>query len=190
MKRTTIVLALCGLVACGTEPASGPSSGANEGVKAQEPSAAADAPDDEPEPAAGGAEDPVAAMNAAIAELEARPERDAKNVKVQHILISFGGAGTRATRPKKEAEALAADVYAQIVAGADFDALVTKHTDDSPPGIYAMTTGAASGGVHARTGMVPAFGNVGWRLDVGEIGIAPHHPTKSPYGWHIVKRLE
>ena len=41
-----------------------------------------------------------------------------------------------------------------------------------------------------RTRMVPAFGNVGWRLEDGEFGVAGHDPRTSPYGWHIIKLLE
>jgi hypothetical protein len=38
--------------------------------------------------------------------------------------------------------------------------------------------------------MIPAFGNVGFALKVGEIGIASYDEQSSPYGWHIIKRLE
>jgi parvulin-like peptidyl-prolyl isomerase len=38
--------------------------------------------------------------------------------------------------------------------------------------------------------MVPAFGNVGFALNVGEIGIADFDPQTSPFGWHIIKRLK
>jgi parvulin-like peptidyl-prolyl isomerase len=38
--------------------------------------------------------------------------------------------------------------------------------------------------------MVPAFGDVGFTLRVGEIGLAPHDPTTSPFGWHVIKRIE
>ena len=38
--------------------------------------------------------------------------------------------------------------------------------------------------------MVPAFGEVGFSLAPGEIGIAEYDPVKSPYGWHVIKRLE
>jgi parvulin-like peptidyl-prolyl isomerase len=38
--------------------------------------------------------------------------------------------------------------------------------------------------------MVPAFGDAGFPLKVGEIGMASYDSTKSPYGWHIVKRLK
>ena len=41
-----------------------------------------------------------------------------------------------------------------------------------------------------RSGMVSSFGDVAFGLDVGEIGMARYHPGNSPYGWHIIKRIE
>ena len=51
---------------------------------------------------------------------------------------------------------------------------------------------AADGSEYPRQGMVAAFGNVGFALNVGEIGIADYDPTTmtSPYGWHIIKRVK
>ena len=98
---------------------------------------------------------------------------------------------SKVTRTKEEAEALAADLYAKLKAGADFQALMAEHTDDDPKsGRYTMTRGTPSEpGVFPRSRMVPAFGDVGWRLEVGEIGVAPQDPRSSPFGWHLIKRL-
>lgn len=140
-------------------------------------------------PPAGGkapaAASPVAAMDAAIAALQARPEHSAEKVTVQHILVSFQGAPrmTGVTRSLDEAKALAADLFARVGRGEDFTALMQQHSNDPGPGTYPMTRAS-------RSGMVPGFGNVGWRLQVGEIGVAPHHASDSPYGWHIIKRVE
>lgn len=41
-----------------------------------------------------------------------------------------------------------------------------------------------------REDMAPAFGNVGFALKVGEIGLAPYDKTTSPFGIHIIKRLQ
>jgi hypothetical protein len=38
--------------------------------------------------------------------------------------------------------------------------------------------------------MVPAFGNVGFNISPGNIGIADYDPQTSPYGWHVIKRLQ
>jgi hypothetical protein len=141
--------------------------------------------------------DPVAALRAHVAALQAKPEHDAPRVKVQHILISFRGASSRmppsVQRSKEEAEALAADIFAQLQDGADFTRLMSEHSDDDKVvGQYLMSgTGEnRPPEIFPRTGMVPAFGDVGWRLEVGEVGVAPHDPQASPFGWHIVKRLE
>ena len=118
--------------------------------------------------------------------------KEPDRIRVQHILISFAGAGTPATRSKAEAEKLAGETLARAKKGDDFDGLVRELTDDSPPGIYGMCNRgqrAKSAGEYERDGMVPAFGNVGFVLEVGGIGMAAFDARTSPYGWHIIKRL-
>ena len=118
----------------------------------------------------------------------AEPDR----ITVQHILISFAGAGTEATRSKADAEKLAGQVLERVTKGEDFAALVKELSDDAGEGIYGMAnTGKAPGrGEYPRQGMVPAFGDVGFTLAVGAVGMAPHDPAKSPFGWHLIKRLK
>jgi parvulin-like peptidyl-prolyl isomerase len=115
------------------------------------------------------------------------------HIQVQHILIGFAGSvpNKNITRTADEAKTLAYQILARAKAGEDFDALVKQYTDDQPPGIYAMSGSGVppSQGEYARDQMVPAFGNVGFAINVGEIGIADYDATKSPYGWHIIKRL-
>ena len=133
------------------------------------------------------------AMKESILKLSSTPEVRDTTIEVQHLLISFAGTRTPATRSKEEAELLAADLFAQINAGADFDTLIKEHTDDSHPGIYGMTMSVnadPSKNIYARRGMVPAFGNVGWKLKVGEFGVAPFNSTESEFGWHIIKRTK
>lgn len=127
---------------------------------------------------------------AAIAATAGQPQ----HIVVQHILIGFQGSvkGKNITRSKDEAQALAEKLFAQAKAGADFDQLVKDNTDDRPPGIYALANAGAKPGSskeYPRTQMIPAFGDVGFKLQVGEIGLASYDPTASPYGWHIIKRL-
>ena len=170
--KTFLPLLLLALFACSPDPAAEEGGTSTRGV-------------------ANGEE--LAALHASIVELEAREEHDAKKVKVEHILISFRGAGTSATRTKDEAEAFAAALLGRVVAGEDFTALKVEHTDDGPGGIYTMVSegpGNRASLIFNRSGMVPAFGNTGWRLEVGQVGVAPYDPKKSQYGWHIVKRLE
>jgi parvulin-like peptidyl-prolyl isomerase len=115
-------------------------------------------------------------------------------IRVQHILIGFQGSvpGKNITRTKEEAKKLAYEILERAKKGEDFGALVKEHTDDAFPGMYGMANDGKpeKGGFYPRRGMVPAFGNTGFPLEVGSIGIADHDPQKSPYGWHIVKRLE
>jgi parvulin-like peptidyl-prolyl isomerase len=117
----------------------------------------------------------------------AEPDR----IEIQHVLISFAGTGTKARRSQAEAAELAAATLARANAGEDFDALVRELTDDSPPGIYRLSNNgvSAASGEYPRNRMVAAFGNVGFGLGVGEIGMADFDPRTSPYGWHIIKRL-
>jgi len=84
----------------------------------------------------------------ATSDVIARPMPDLRGepakVTVQHVLISFSGTGTTATRTKEEAAALAAKVLARAQAGEDFTALVRELSDDPndpddpKPGVYEM----------------------------------------------------
>jgi parvulin-like peptidyl-prolyl isomerase len=131
---------------------------------------------------------------------EATVNNSLDHIQVQHILIGFkdavgfGGSPPpkAAARTQEQARTLAYDLLNQAKSGADFDQLVTANTDDSPPGIYGMSNSGITPaqGEYSRDGMVPAFGNVGFALKVGEIGIADYDPSISPYGYHIIKRLK
>ena len=116
-------------------------------------------------------------------------------ITVQHCLIGFHGSvpGKPINRSKEEAQALAKQLFADVKAGANFEEVIHKNTNDSPPGVYKManygkmTTGK---GMFERDGMVPAFGNTGFPLQVGEFGLAEYDSRASPFGWHIIKRIE
>ncbi len=129
------------------------------------------------------------------------PEGEPAYITVQHCLIGFEGSvpSKSIVRSQSEAEKLAQELFARAQAGEDFSAIVASHTDDSPPGIYKManngfpgdmTSNVPSNHVFARDGMVPAFGNTGFPLEVGQVGLAVYDETNSPYGWHIVKRIK
>src|SRR5262245_3756579 len=143
----------------------------------------------EPAPPAGPSPaEALAMLRADVATLQAKSEHKDPEVTLQHCLVGVGGRGTRATRSATEAEALAAEIYARAKAGEDFDLLVKNHTDDSHPGIYALSLAQpTAAGVWARKKMVAAFGDTAWRLAVGEIGVAAYDGNapegKSPFGW-------
>ena len=143
--------------------------------------------------------DPVATMYAYIDGIQARPDVKENLIKVQHILIGvgprFGGA------EPAEAEKRAAQILEELAAagGENFDELVKKHTNDAYPGIYSMILEGnpdRNNLVFRRDQMVAAFGDVGWKLQVGEVGISPYDPRPpagkgtSYYGLHIIKRIE
>ncbi len=112
---------------------------------------------------------------------------------VQHILIGFKRsiAGKKITRTKKEAQALAEEILKRAREGEDFDAMVKEYTDDSYPGWIAMANrGVDAMGGMSRDDMVPGFGDASFSLEVGEFVLVPWHGRKSPYGWHIITRLE
>jgi len=131
---------------------------------------------------------------AAPGTMPVKPEVLPQRVQVQHILIGFAGSvpGKAITRSKEEAKTLAYQILERARKGEDFDELVREYTDDSPPGIYGMAGAgvAPAAGEYSRSGMVPAFGNVGFSISPGNIGIADYDPTASPFGWHIIKRLK
>jgi len=124
-------------------------------------------------------------MDTAYKDLMAKPEQPDESIEIQHCLIGFKGAPrlVGVTRTKEEAKALAQKVFDEAVGGADFDALVKQYTNDSAPGIYPLTKAG-------RARMVKSFGDVGFRLKVGEIGVGVWDATASPYGWHIIKRVK
>ena len=120
--------------------------------------------------------------------------KEPDHITIPHVLIGFAGSvpGKNITRTQAEAKTLAEDILARARKGEDFDALVKQHTDDSHPGIYAMSNigVAAAPGEYPRNRMVPAFGDAGFPLQVGEIGMAPYDAARSPFGWHVVKRIK
>jgi hypothetical protein len=127
-------------------------------------------------------------------EMAEMPEPDF--VTVQHVLIAYKGSipGKKIARTQAEARELALKVLEMAKSGKDFGQLVREFSDDAYPGIYKMANfGVPSGDdrrSRPRERMVAAFGDVGFKLQVGEIGLAELDQKKSPYGWHVIKRVE
>lgn len=142
-------------------------------------------PQPEPKP------QPKTEAKPAMTNVPAKPEPE--HITVAHVLISFAGAGTEARRTKADAEKLANDVLARAKKGEDFDKMMKDLSDDTGGGVYMMSnTGVrpTSPDEFPRKNMVGAFGDVGFKLDVGGIGMSNFDPKTSPYGWHIIKRLK
>ncbi len=132
-----------------------------------------------------------------IAEARAK---EPKRVVVRHILLAFKGAKRDVpgvTRSREEAESLARDLVERIKGGSDMVELVRQHSDDKPrpgsdPGIYRIVNDGVKPGAgeQPRTGLVEGFGKLAFSLDVGATGLCEYDPAASPYGWHVIHRLE
>jgi len=127
-------------------------------------------------------------------------------VKVQHVLVGFGrAAGYRGRRippralkrRQEKAESLAQEIFSRAKGGADFTELVRIYSDDqiapgtTTPGVYTLVEGRPAGqGESPRSGMVKGFGDMAFGLGVGDVGLVPYAEGDSPFGFHIIKRLE
>ena len=120
--------------------------------------------------------------------------KEPDRITVQHILIGFKNTvpNKPQERSRKEAKELAYALLQRAEDGEDFDALVKEYTNDSHPGIMLVTNKDAPrvAGGRMRGQLVPKFGDVAFRLDVGEVGVANFNSALCPYGWHVIKRLE
>ena len=114
-------------------------------------------------------------------------------IAVDHILVGVKSPSfPDGKRSAADARKVAYDLLGQLQAGADWAALKRAHSEDPPPGgPYAMTNrGVRPGrGEYPRDGMVPAFGDVGFALEVGAVGMADHDARTSPFGYHLIKRV-
>lgn len=125
-------------------------------------------------------------------------ESEPRFITVQHILIGFQGSvpGKEIKRTKEEAAAFAKQLLEQArLPDTNFGQLVSANTDDQYPGIYQMANHEVKAveipsGYMARKKLVAAFGDVGFPLKLNEVGLAEYHSVTSPYGWHIIKRVE
>jgi peptidyl-prolyl cis-trans isomerase C len=104
-----------------------------------------------------------------------------EQVKARHILIAPKGspaaqAGKDLT--DEQAKAKAEDLRKQIVAGANFDELAKKESDDAGSGARGGDLGAFS-----RGQMVPEFEQAAFAAKVGEVTPV----VKTQFGYHIIK---
>lgn len=122
------------------------------------------------------------------ADILARPAGTGQ-VFVQHVLIGWkdtpaakaGRVDDRAKdRAKADADKIALDVAAKAKGGADFTALMKQFSEDPGSKDNGMTYPVTP---DAR--MVEPFKDLSLRLNIGEVGI-----VKSPFGWHVIKRVE
>ncbi|MCH2109465.1 MAG: peptidyl-prolyl cis-trans isomerase [Polyangiaceae bacterium] len=106
------------------------------------------------------------------------------SIAARHILISYRGAMRAAAyidRSKDEARAVAERIRQEAIDGADFAELARSNSDDRGS---AATGGQL--GTFGRGQMVPEFSAVAFKLEIDELS----EVTESPFGFHIIQRLE
>src|SRR5688572_16915624 len=100
----------------------------------------------------GGAETPPESKPAPMAEAKPAPKVDSRpelmpakladpepqRIQVAHVLISFAGTRTNATRTQAAAEKLAYEVLARARKGDDFHKLIKDLSDDPGEGVYGL----------------------------------------------------
>jgi len=126
---------------------------------------------------------------------EKAPNGQPAIITVQHVLISFEGSErSEQKRSKAEAEKLAFEIINRAKNGEDFEKLMKEFSNDPGGGTYTLVNDGVSAnqsaGEYERRGMVPAFGDVGFRISVGEVGLADYDAKASPFGLHIIKRIK
>src|SRR5262245_55908873 len=109
---------------------------------------------------------------------QARSAPEPERVTVQHVLVSFSGRlpGKAVTRTKEEAEKLDRELLERVRKGEEFDALVKQYTDDQHPGLYTLVNRSRSqaAGEYGREQLVAGFGDVSFKLQVGDIGLCEY----------------
>ena len=192
MRHFLLLMITLGLVACGDEKASDSSDTppARDGASASNPNN----------------EDPKS-----VSDVLANGE--AKHIRVQHCLISFTGAeGFRADkekiwkpatikRNKARSEQLAQKILSDCEGGWDLTKYVNMYSEDrinpadAIPGTYYLcndgVTPDQSKGEMPRSNMVKAFGDAAFGIkEVGGHALVAYGDEGSPYGWHVIKRIE
>jgi hypothetical protein len=126
--------------------------------------------------------------------IEAKRKDEPDVVVVQHILIGFKKTvrGKKLDRSKRDAAELAQELLERAQAGEDFDAMVKEYTDDRYPGVYRVTNRGAPlmEKSFSRDQVAVCFGDVAFRIAIGEVDLGKYHAGNCPMGYHVIKRLE
>ncbi|MBV8543550.1 MAG: peptidyl-prolyl cis-trans isomerase [Acidobacteria bacterium] len=123
----------------------------------------------------------ITVSDAEVQKAYADNAKDYEQVKARHILIA--PKGSAAAQPGKDltdeqAKAKAEDLRKQIVAGANFEELAKKESDDTGSGARGGDLGSFGHGQ-----MVPEFEQAAFSAKVGEVTPV----VKTQFGYHIIK---
>lgn len=113
------------------------------------------------------------------------PPENVASIVVWHVLIAYqGAAGAPAsiTRTKDEARALASTVQLQVAAGADFETVALKYSDDPN-----LKTDHGKLGKIGRNQRDKAFTEYAFALLKFETGPVP---LDTPAGFEVIRRME
>ena len=138
---------------------------------------------------------PTTAGGASGSRPDKMPNGEPAVITLKHVLIAFAGSErSEQKRTKEEAQKLAYELLGRAKSGEDFDALMKEYSNDPGGGTYTMVNSGLTADQGAnefgRSDMVPAFGDVGFRISVNEVGLAEHDPKTSPFGYHVIKRIK
>ena len=108
-------------------------------------------------------------------------QKDYEQVKAKHILIAFKGSpAAQKDKPElteEQAKAKAEELKKQIAAGAKFEDVAKKESDDTGSGSNGGELGAFGHGQ-----MVPEFEQAAFAAKVGEV----IGPIRTQYGYHLI----
>jgi hypothetical protein len=128
--------------------------------------------------------DPGAACIAA-AEAPRTPAVDAPSrVGVKHVLVKFAGADRAAasiSRSRSNACLRALEALEAMKAGADFDEVVTRYSDED-----GAASRAGALGTIAKDDVDPAFAAAAFALDINAVS----HVVATKFGFHIILRTQ
>lgn len=105
-----------------------------------------------------------------------------EKVHTRHVLIRYAGARNAPedlSRSREEARALAEQIRAELVEGADFATVARERSEDSS---------AERGGDLGEVGrglLMPAYEEAAFQLSPGEVS----EVVETPFGFHIIERL-
>ncbi len=124
----------------------------------------------------------IAVSDADVQKAFADNAKQYEQVKARHILIAPKGSPAAQTGKKEltddEAKAKAEDLRKQIVAGASFEELAKKESDDAGSGARGGDLGSFGHGQ-----MVPEFEAAAFAAKAGEVTPV----VKTQFGYHIIK---
>lgn len=123
----------------------------------------------------------ITVSDAEVQKAYADGAKEYEQVKARHILIA--PKGSPAAQPGKDltdeqAKAKAEDLRKQIVAGANFDELAKKESDDTGSGARGGDLGS-----FGHNQMVPEFEQAAFSAKVGDVTPV----VKTQFGYHIIK---